>query len=95
MILLRLTAETCYDVGSYGTIRHGLANSCDTVQIPFPGIAATHLLQHHIAAGLDRQMDMTADIVILGHHVYHLVADIFRMGSRITDTKFRTDFRNH
>ena len=82
MVAEGLPAETGDNVGGDGAVRHDLPDFRNTAEIPFPGISAAHLLQHHIAAGLDREMDVAAYIAVLRHCENHLVAYILRMGSR-------------
>ena len=85
VILIRLAAEPGNDVRRNDAVRKDLPDLIDPCQILLPGIFAIHLLQHRGTAGLDRKMDMLADIVVHRHHIEHVVAHIFGMRSRKTD----------
>ena len=64
MILLCLSAEPGNHVRGYRAVGHHLTDFAHAVKVPLPGVAAAHLLQHHVASALDRKMDVLTDIVI-------------------------------
>ena len=55
---------------------------------------AVHLLQHSVATGLYRQVDVFADIAVGGHSVQHRIAHIFRVGGGESDSDIRIEERN-
>ena len=82
MVLLRLGAEARDDIGGNGAVRHVTADRGDALEIPGAGVAAAHLLQHAVGAGLHGKMDVVADVGVRGHHLQHLVGDVLGVGGR-------------
>ena len=95
MVLLSLTAESCDHVCGYAAVRHHFPDLVDSFQIPFAVIFSPHLLQHHAASGLNRKVDMPAYVLMAGHCVYDLVADVLGMRSGESHPELRIHCRHH
>ena len=95
MVLLGLSAESCDHVCCQAAVRNNAADLRNPLQIPLAVVFAAHLLQHDAAAGLDRQVDVLADVLIHRHCVDDLVADVLRVRRRESDTELRAYLGHH
>ena len=89
MILFRLRVIAAEDVSRQSTIGDDATNGSHTFQIPLARIFSVHQLQDAVASALYRQMDVSADIRIVGNHLQRLVAHILRMRSCESDAHIR------
>ena len=58
------------------------------------GVAAPHPLEHHVGARLHRQVDVLADLRLLGDRGDHVVGEVDRVGRREPDPLDAVDLRD-
>ena len=84
-ILLRLGVEAAEEVGRDRTVREDAPDGGDAVEIPLAGVFAVHNPEDTRAAGLRREVDVTAKVRVRGHDAEGFVAHILRVGSYEAD----------
>ena len=84
---LRLTGEADDDVGGEGDAGDGRADPLDQAQVALGAVGAAHRLQHAGGAGLQRQVQVLADGLALGHGCDHVVAHVLRVRAGETDAR--------
>ena len=95
MVLLGLSAEACDHVSGDAAVRNHAPDLLHSLEVPFAVVFSSHLLQHDAAAGLYREMDVLADVLVHRHSVDHLVADVLRVRSREAYAEFGAHLRHH
>ena len=95
MVLLCLGAEPGDHVRGDSAARQNLPDHRHTLKIPLGGVASPHLLQKPVAARLDRQMNMIADVVVPCHRLDQLVTDVLGMIGGETHSQLRADPGDH
>ena len=95
VVLLRLRAEACDYIGRYRAVGHQLADFIYTLEVPGCRVAATHLLEDAVGPGLDREVDMVADVGVTGHGLEHLVRNVLRVRGRETHAHLGAHLRDH
>ena len=76
VVFLSLTVVAHEDVGGKTTVGDDAADGLHTVHIPLAGVFAVHEFQDAVAATLHRQMDMFADVGLLGDDMQGFVAHV-------------------
>ena len=89
MVFFGLGTESGYHVGGDAAARKYLADLPDPLHVPFTGVAPSHLLEQAVAAGLDRKMNMLADVVAGRHSLKERVAYVLGVVCRETDPERR------
>jgi len=84
-ILLGLPGETHDQVRRQHDVRHSLPQPVHQCQVPFVRIAAVHLCQNAVGAGLRRQVQVMADLGQFGKAADQFVRQILRVGSHHAD----------
>ena len=89
MVLKGFRAEAGNHVRAYGAVRDEFADLRHAVEIPLAGVTAPHFLKYAVGAGLDREMDVVADVRVARHSLDNLIADVLRVGSGETHAQQR------
>ena len=76
-LLVSLPGEAHDHVGSKAHVGHDASGVADQLQVLLPGVAAVHLFQHPVVAGLEGQMDKVGDVPAVGDDVEQLLAGVF------------------
>ena len=69
-------------------------NGFHAFQIPFSRVTSIHPLQNIAISRLHGQVDVFADIFVLGHHFEHVVGHVLRVAGGKANTKVRIDMGN-
>ncbi len=85
MVLILLTTETRNEVGRERNPGNAPAKKGNCFQVLVNAVAAVHPMQHTGGTGLDRQMNMVADVRTVGYGVNKIGRNIFGMRSRKAD----------
>ena len=88
MILFRLAVETGENIGGKAAIGYDATDSRHPLQVPFTVVLAVHQLQYAAASALYRQVDVAADVRLLGNDVQRLVAHILGVRGGKADAQF-------
>ena len=83
--LFRFRREAHDEIRGKRDVGPGLSESLHNGEIAFHIVAAPHLLQHGIRAGLKRQMQSGAELRKLGEHVDGLLREVAGMRGHETD----------
>ena len=85
-VLLRLAREPHDDVGRHRQVGDGRTRRTESLQVPLRGVAASHGTQHTVAPGLQRQMQLLADLGRLRHGLDRLRPQVLGMRAGEADT---------
>ena len=82
---LRLTGEADDDVAGQHQTGHHLFGIVDLRQVLFPGVAAVHLVQYAVIAGLEGKVELLCHMGAFGHHVKEVVGGVLGMAGHEAD----------
>ena len=91
---LRLPGEADDDVGGQHQAGHDALGVAHQVQVLLPGVAAVHLLQHPVVAGLEGQVQLLGHMGAAGHGVKELFRGVLGMAGHEADEIFSRNFVN-
>ena len=84
-LLIGFAGEAHNHIGGETDVRHDAAGVADELQILLPVVAAVHLPQDPVVAGLEGQVDVMGDVLAVGHDVEQLPAGVLGMGGHEPD----------
>src|SRR5579875_664472 len=84
-LLFSLPREADDNVGGQGDAGYRAANVVDPLTIVADGVGSTHTPQHIVVTGLNRQVDVLAELRQPAHCIDYPVRHVFRMGCQEAD----------
>ena len=84
-VLLCLAGETDDDIRGDGDFRDFIPDPPYQREVGFLGVMPVHPFKDPAAPGLQRQMNVPADLGLVSHDLYQIVGQVLRMGRHETD----------
>ena len=84
-VLLGLAGEPDDDVGAHRDVRDGGADPLEPAEVALAPVRTLHRLQHAVRSRLEREVDVLAHLVALGHRVDHVGREVVRVRAREPD----------
>ena len=78
-VLLGLAGEPHDDVGAHGDVRDRGADPFEPAEVSLAPVRTLHRLQHAVRSRLEREVDVFAHLVALGHRVDHVGREVVRV----------------